>query len=1012
MIFTPNKKQKEAIYHPPAPLMIIAGAGTGKTSTLIYRIRHLIKSGVANPENIVILTFTEKATDKLVLKVNEKKDISTEGMVISTFHGFCNQLVRQFSDSPDAEKLLIQENDIRFMLLSRFDEMTSLTSHQFKANPISAVNASFIPFFNRIRDELLTPSEVQQKLDQINLSEENIFDHFPRLSDSTDPQEYIRQFNDLVGVYERYQLWKSDDGLVDYGDMILNCWKMLRYSSKILQEVRNLHQHFIIDEYQDNNYALNRIVNFIVKENPSITVVGDEDQCIYSFRGANYYNIKDFEERYSTHPDYHMTKLEENYRSSQEILDLANVSIANDANRTKKVLESAEKKHGPAPIWHVGDKTQTLSKIPELVQNYVHNEQRNYGDIAVICRSWRHVKNVATALQQALIPTDVFMERFFGIPIIKDLLAWGHILIDNPKGEAALFRLLVKYFEDHLAKRWYRQHKSQNLNDRIINLKKQLDNGQLSHDNNEKLKWLLTIREKLISKMRQKAQADEMIWNILKETDLLKSTRHSYRYAERLALINVGHLLSIGESFSSREKDKSLKAWLKYMGVLALDNALQAIQPNQEDFVSAVKVMTIHQSKGLEFPIVMIPFLRSGSFPRGYRKSSQTDSLPETWFHWKPPEGITPRVEYVNEERRVFYVAITRTIERLHLFGPKKYQSILMKELQPVVNKIIRRNDMTETVSKQKIDPKLELKQKLLIELNRELSARQFDSAKEIIDTLQMVDKEIKLPMDHPYIHLMDSPVSEEQQQKSPLSLSASSIEEYDTCPYKYRLNKIDRIPERKSIAQMEFGSIIHRVLEEYHGSEDQSLEYLLSLLDKHWKEDAFDYLIREEEFKRQGKGILTDYYHFARENPPDVLSREAKFDFIIDDLNVRISGKIDRIDMEKEGDRLTVTDYKTSKSISKAKSSLQLALYSEALHRDAVENIKGLPGEARLHFLRHSDDPIESYTFSTEDLLKHIQKVKKVADGIRKGEFKPRKGWHCDYCDYQDFLCPEFEEK
>jgi len=620
------------------------------------------------------------------------------------------------------------------------------------------------------------------------------------------------------------------------------------------------------------------------------------------------------------------------------------------------------------------------------------------------------VKNVATALQQAFIPTDVFVERFFGIPVIKDILAWGHILFDNPKGEAALFRLLVKYFEDHLAKQWYRKHKSQNLNDRITNLKNQVDNDQLSLNTKEKLKWLLSTREKLISKMRQKAQADEMIWNILKETDLLKSTHHSYRYAERLALINIGHLLSIAESFSCREKDKSLQAWLKYMDILALDNALQAIQPDQEDFGSAVKVMTIHQSKGLEFPIVMIPFLRSGSFPRGYRKSSQADSLPETWFHWKPPEGMMPRGEYVNEERRVFYVAITRTIERLHLFGPEKYQSILMKELQPVVNKIIRRDDMTETVSKQKIDPKSALKQKLLIELNRELSARHFGNAKDIIDTLQMVDKEMKLPEDHPYVHLMDSPVCEEQQPKSPLNLSASSIEEYDTCPYKYRLNKIDRIPERKSIAQMEFGSIIHRVLEEYHGSKDQSLEGLLLLLDDHWKQDAFDYLIREKEFKRQGKEILTDYYHFAQDNPPNVLSREAKFDFVIDDLNVRIRGKIDRID--KDGNGLTVTDYKTSKSKSKAKSSLQLALYSEALHRNAVENIKGLPAEARLHFLRHSDDPIESHTFSTDDLLRHIQKVKKVADGIRKGEFKPRKGWHCDYCDYQDFLCPEFEEK
>jgi len=155
--FTATPEQESAIVFPPKSLMILAGAGTGKTSTLIHRIRYQIGVNAMDPDQIVILTFTEKATAELKNRFSAFQDIPVETLTITTFHAFCNLLVRNFSDSPDAEKILIQENDTAFLLLKRYDELTFLTSEQFRLNPAKAVRTSFLPFFNRIRDELISP---------------------------------------------------------------------------------------------------------------------------------------------------------------------------------------------------------------------------------------------------------------------------------------------------------------------------------------------------------------------------------------------------------------------------------------------------------------------------------------------------------------------------------------------------------------------------------------------------------------------------------------------------------------------------------------------------------------------------------------------------------------------------------------------------------------------------------------------------------------------------------------
>ena len=255
--------QKQAIIHPPSPLMILAGAGTGKTFTLEHRIVYLIEYYNVNPATILTITYTEKAAQELKERILNKAGKSAYAMTVGTFHSFCYQLLRDFS----AEKLpaLLEESEAIHMLLKRFDDLGPFESDEFPLNPQRAVIESFIPFFNRSRDELL---EIDKQ-------------KTPGITENGFPPETVAQLNDLKRIFPLFQQWKQDIKVVDYGDMILQAYNLLKRNDTVLQAVQEKYQHVIIDEFQDNNFALNEIIGLIAHNHRQITVVGDEDQTIY-----------------------------------------------------------------------------------------------------------------------------------------------------------------------------------------------------------------------------------------------------------------------------------------------------------------------------------------------------------------------------------------------------------------------------------------------------------------------------------------------------------------------------------------------------------------------------------------------------------------------------------------------------------------------------------------------------------------------------------------------------------
>ena len=241
----PNEKQRSAIEHPPGPLMILAGAGTGKTFTLENRIIHLIEHYQVDPQHILAITYTEKAAKELKNRIIDHLGPKVHNMTVSTFHSFCFKLLKEFYD--DLPQLLDQSEAIH-MFLEKFDQLEPFASDEFPLDPQRAVTESFIPFFNRTRDELIDPTTMNTPTPS---------------DDGTITTEITNQISDLKRIYPLFQSWKKDINVVDYGDMILSAYTMLSSNEALLRNVQDQYRHIVVDEFQDNNIALNKIMSLI-----------------------------------------------------------------------------------------------------------------------------------------------------------------------------------------------------------------------------------------------------------------------------------------------------------------------------------------------------------------------------------------------------------------------------------------------------------------------------------------------------------------------------------------------------------------------------------------------------------------------------------------------------------------------------------------------------------------------------------------------------------------------------
>lgn len=994
-------RQLEAVQHPLAPLMVIAGAGTGKTAMLTRRIAYLIEHRGVPPEKILALTFTDKAADELRNRIRVLT--GQAGLTATTFHAFCYQAVLEFN--PDFRtRQLMTVGDALFILREHFPALTDLQSVVFRREPGRAIRA-FQRFFDRLREELIVPDQFPQLL-QGDIQ-------WPDNGEKDDELEAHRQLLDHCAVFPLYQRWKAEAGLVDYGDMIYECWRLVASRPEVLGVLQKRYATIVVDEFQDNNFALNTIVARLAERHHSVTVVGDDDQSIYRFRGAGSYNLLDFRQRYWDQPDYAEIILAENFRSTQSILDLANAVISHNTRRHDKRLTASRPtpraRVVAAPVLAVGSTRAQADYVAAEIHRLLSTGERRPDEIAVLVRTNSQAAEIVARLAQHDVASQVNSVDFFRLPAIRTALAWCQVVARTPDAPAGLYRLL--------------QNEDASMSWRLEDVEAYLFGDEEPPTRAAEVPFAgwdqatpLVAHIRALMKDNATENAGTMVERILVASRLYRQHFSAGFREDSLAIANLNLLLESARDFSQRHRGNSLAQFVRYVTVMHEANALQARLPEALS-ADAVSVLTVHAAKGLEFRTVFIPFLQSGRFPLNYRPPKEVDAPPAAWRRWETRGEPDGKLAHIEEERRIFYVAITRAREQLTVLTTPDRQAPFVRNLPDgvVMMKQLPEDEAQPDGGATGSAYRTELRQRLALELGRGA----FKQAHVLVDALQLVAEHEAGQAPDLSVH----PLSDELQRRlsaapapepepSTLTLSASSVETYETCPLQYRFAEVDKIPTRDR-PYLRFGTIIHEVLEAYHRPDrTEPRPGMAELLREKWRSEGFTYDQEETQYREDAAALLATYEQRLQGAEPPVLAVEHKFELDLD--NVRITGRIDRIDRDEAGN-ITVVDYKTSqkrKSEREARQAPQLPMY--ALYLAQSDEIAGQrlgPGRQELlyYFLR-SDDPEVRVTFSAAELAEFRERVTQVAHRVRSRDFPYRTGYHCNYCDYKDLLCPAWE--
>ena len=601
-----NKEQQQAVQHTEGPLLILAGAGSGKTKVLTVRIAHLLAQGV-NPYEILAITFTNKAAKEMKSRVEGLVGDVANRIWLSTFHSFCAKFLR------------------------------------FELDNFLGYNSNFT-----IYDTSDSQAVIKAALKALNLDDKYypvgamigaISDAKNKLLFASDFRKQARDFyqQKVADVYEYYERELRKNNALDFDDLLLVAVKLLQSNEAVLDKYSKRFRYVMIDEYQDTNHAQYLLAKLLASHWKNIAVVGDADQSIYAWRGADIQNILDFEKDY---PNCTSIKLEQNYRSTKIILDAANAVIENNEGRPKKNLwtdktEGAKIQHFTAQSEHeeaafIGD---TIAK-----KHDIHGVP--YGDMAILYRTNAQSRVLEEALIKRALPyTMVGGTKFYDRKEIKDVLAYLRVLY-NPFDDLSLLRIInvPKRSIGATTVAKLQDYARANGTSLFMTLTQLHLVDTIKGKTKEKLEEFGILIFTLVAEMEDKTVLD-ILESILDRTGYLTQLEESTDPQDQARAENIGELLSVAKDFQDTNPNGTVEDFLEQV---ALVNDVDSFE--QEE--SKVTLMTLHAAKGLEFPIVFLGGLEEGLFPH-----SRTLMNPEE----------------IEEERRLAYVGITRAEKELYI---------------------------------------------------------------------------------------------------------------------------------------------------------------------------------------------------------------------------------------------------------------------------------------------------------------------------------------------------------
>ncbi len=990
-----NEAQRKAATHGEGPLLIVAGAGTGKTTVVTQRIAWLILEKKVGTDNILALTFTEKAAAEMEERVDVLLPYGYVDLWISTFHSFCERILKDNAleiGLPPDFKLLNETDQVRLVRqnLDAFD----LDYYRPLGNPTKFIQA-LVKHFSRAKDENIQPEEYLEYAKNMQLDRGDV-DFAKKKGEDDEEFTEEQRMQEVANAYHVYQQMLLDNSALDFGDLIIYTIKLFKTRPRVLKKYHEQFKYILVDEFQDTNHAQYELIKMLAGEKQNITVVGDDDQSIYKFRGAAISNILEFKKDF---PESIEVVLTENYRTVQNILDLSYKFIKqNDPNRLEyqlskgkidpkgaplkskvsKKLKSAREGDGPLNHLsfpsHIEEAVGVAKKIVELKKK---NKKLQWGDFAILIRANAHANEFITALSRYDIPHQFLASRgLYAQPEVMDVISYLKML-DNYHESPALWRVLnFKHWnlpvQDLMTVSNYARRKSLSL---FEALRKGRAIQGVSAPFIKATEKILTMIE-AHTKLAKSKGVLHVALQFMKDSGYLKDMTKKDTPDNLEKIVHLNQFFRVIEAFESANDDDSIKNFLHDFGEIQEAGDEGSMHQPWDEGPDAVRIMTIHGAKGLEFPYVFLVSLVDKRFPTIERK--EQIALPDDLIKEIIPEGDI----HLQEERRLLYVAMTRARDGLFFTSAEDYGGTRRKKPSRFLMEL---GFVEKPGSAEKIDP-----------AERLMPATEAEQ-QEITD-LTFLQKAI------------------------PARASFTQIRAFQTCPKQFKYAHILRLPV-EGRHTFSFGKSIHNTLYQFFkmikegGGAGQSdlfgkkgkkqivptVEELIKIYEKEWIDDWYLSKEHAEEYYTKGSKILREYYESHDGKFPIPTHLEQAFHLKLGEITFK--GVIDRIDPVSGGKKVEIIDYKTGQLPKGGKLSAdnkqQLQIYDLA-----VREVFGLePAILSYYYL----DANKKLSFdSDEKVLKPLKsQLTEQVQSIRSSDFKATPGFWCKTCDFRE-ICED----
>jgi DNA helicase-2/ATP-dependent DNA helicase PcrA len=815
-------------------------------------------------------------------------------------------------------------------------------------------------------------------------------------------QEHLNALKDILKVYKKYEDYKIQNNLIDFGDMLTRIYQLLKSKPLILKKYQERFKYVLVDEFQDTNYIQLQIVNLVAAKNQNLTIVGDDDQSIYRFRGAYLTNIAEFKKTYPKHTEIF---LEQNYRSTKNVLNVANKLISNKPDRVVKKLFTNNNDGDKVTVAELKNEEEQahyiLNEISTLLKKY------QYKDIAILTRRKKDAQPLIDLFNKHKVPYEfIGNSDFFREPIIKDVLAYVRMAANPTESQVEIARILhrhafnIKPVEIGRFCKYAHIHK--------IGYYEALE--KLDDINVDKNKFNY-VRDKIQQVVQEKTKLNlpEFIYKVLFEIDFYKH-EVNLNNTKNIGLLNQFYKFAT-DYYNLHQKDElhNFVEFLEYASNFEIKNDVEGIN-------NTLQVMTVHTAKGKEFPVVFIPDLVNGKLPTRFMRDKF--DIPK-----ELSDGIKDDTDdkelHIQEERRLFYVAITRAREKLYMtyalrYGDNKRDSKPSQYLEEVdyeTNKNIEfLKPKTDPIAIKEDSIKEQIKHKYIKDVICDLHRCDFEKAIPKILLLEKVEgkdpsdlmKNLKeLDYDDVLNQIKEGELKVEKEIETEPTFSVSQFNTYSRCPRIYKYNYVYRIPTPAK-PYFDFGGTVHKVIEELtkkiKEGESVDLELALKYLDAYWKNEGYKTELEEKQAREEAKDVIKTFLEEQAKMKSKIVGIEHEFTIKLDKYS--ITGFIDRVD--QDGEDYIILDYKTAKtplSENALREDFQLLTYDMA-----VQQLFGKrPKKVGLWFLRSNKKVIIEP--KDEDIAKIKEQILETIKNIMKEDFTPAPGWECNNCDYK-LLC------